>query len=140
MTHAASHLGVGASTKANASGTIEAEVTTDGDFHGPERLELLQEKREDILRIADRHGAYNVRVFGSVSRGEARPDSDVDILVDVGPKRSPGSRQGWFLIWKTCLGAGWTSSRRTRLHWFIRDQHSERSKAPVIRYYANKPR
>lgn len=45
--------------------------------------ELLREKREDILRIAAKHGAYNVRVFGSVARGEARADSDVDFLVDI---------------------------------------------------------
>lgn len=50
--------------------------------------EILKEKREEILRIAARHGAYNVRVFGSVARGDARPDSDVDFLVDVGPNRS----------------------------------------------------
>ncbi len=50
--------------------------------------EILKEKREEILRIAARHGAYNVRVFGSMARGDARPDSDVDFLVDVGPNRS----------------------------------------------------
>jgi predicted nucleotidyltransferase len=35
-----------------------------------------------VLRLAESHGAYNVRVFGSVARGEARSDSDVDLLVD----------------------------------------------------------
>ena len=50
--------------------------------------ELLQEKREEILRIAARRGAYNVRIFGSVARGEARPDSDVDFLVELEPSRS----------------------------------------------------
>jgi predicted nucleotidyltransferase len=45
--------------------------------------ELLKEKRSEILRIAEKHGAYNVRVFGSVARGEAGPNSDVDILVEV---------------------------------------------------------
>ena len=49
---------------------------------------LLQEKREDILRIAEKHGAFNVRVFGSVARGEAGPDSDVDFLVELEPTRS----------------------------------------------------
>ena len=45
--------------------------------------ELLQAKRSDIREIAARHGAGNVRLFGSVARGEARPDSDVDLLIDV---------------------------------------------------------
>ncbi len=50
--------------------------------------ELLREKREDILRIAARHGARNVRVFGSAARGEAKEDSDIDFLVDFEPGRS----------------------------------------------------
>lgn len=49
---------------------------------------LLREKREAILQLAARRGARNVRVFGSVARGEARPDSDVDFLVDMEPGRS----------------------------------------------------
>jgi uncharacterized protein len=44
--------------------------------------DLLADRREQILAIADRHGAYNVRVFGSVARGEATIDSDVDFLID----------------------------------------------------------
>lgn len=50
--------------------------------------ELLSAKREDILRIAAQHGAHNVRVFGSVGRGDARSDSDVDLLVELEPGRS----------------------------------------------------
>ena len=49
---------------------------------------LLREKRDDILRIAARHGASNVRVFGSVARGEADESSDIDFLVDLAPDRS----------------------------------------------------
>ncbi len=45
-------------------------------------------KREEILRIASQNGAYNVRVFGSVARGEARPDSDIDFLVNLETGRS----------------------------------------------------
>jgi uncharacterized protein len=44
--------------------------------------ELLDEQRSQILAIAEKHGAYNVRVFGSVARGEATEDSDIDFLVD----------------------------------------------------------
>ena len=50
--------------------------------------QLLTTKRQEILRLAAKHGAQNVRVFGSVARGEASPHSDVDFLVDAGPKRT----------------------------------------------------
>jgi uncharacterized protein len=50
--------------------------------------EALLQKREDILRIARQYGADNVRIFGSVARGEADLQSDVDILVDMEPGRS----------------------------------------------------
>ena len=48
----------------------------------------LTEKRDDILGIATRHGAFNVRVFGSVARGEADEDSDIDLVVAFEPDRS----------------------------------------------------
>jgi hypothetical protein len=50
--------------------------------------ELLEEKREEILRLAAKHGASNVHIFGSVARGEDRPDSDVDFLVELEADRS----------------------------------------------------
>jgi predicted nucleotidyltransferase len=50
--------------------------------------ELVQARREDILRTATQHGAYNVRVFGSVARGNADERSDLDLLVDMEPGRS----------------------------------------------------
>ena len=50
--------------------------------------EVLKVKREEILRIAAQHGARNVRIFGSVARGEAKLGSDVDVLVDLEPGRS----------------------------------------------------
>jgi predicted nucleotidyltransferase len=50
--------------------------------------ELLKEKRETILRICAKHGAHNVRVFGSVARGEADEQSDIDLLVEFEPARS----------------------------------------------------
>lgn len=50
--------------------------------------DLLKEKRDEIVRIAAQHGAYNLRVFGSVARGEANADSDVDFLIELGESRS----------------------------------------------------
>ena len=48
----------------------------------------LREFREEILDIARNRGISDVRVFGSVARGDARPDSDGDFLVEVEPGRS----------------------------------------------------
>ena len=48
----------------------------------------LVARREEILAVAEERGAYNVRVIGSVARGEADEDSDVDILVDMEQGRS----------------------------------------------------
>lgn len=50
--------------------------------------ERLQEKREEILSLATKHGAYNIRIFGSVARGEADSASDIDFLVELEPGRS----------------------------------------------------
>lgn len=55
--------------------------------------DLLQAKREEILRIAERHGARDVRVFGSAARGEASDQSDVDLLVSTTEHTSP-----WFPV------------------------------------------
>jgi len=84
--------------------------------------ELLQEKREDILQIAGRHGASNVRVFGSVGRGESGPGSDVDFLVDVGPKPSPWFPAGLALDLEDLLGRRVDVATPNALHWFIRDR------------------
>ena len=51
----------------------------------------IQHHREEILRVAARHGAGNVLLFGSVARGEETPESDVDLLVDVTGETTP-----WF--------------------------------------------
>jgi predicted nucleotidyltransferase len=54
-------------------------------------IEEILGKREEILRIAAKHGARNVRVFGEIARGEAGPDSEIDFLIDAGADTTP-----WF--------------------------------------------
>ncbi|MBP6824385.1 MAG: nucleotidyltransferase family protein [Acidobacteria bacterium] len=66
--------------------------------------EAIRQKREEIRRIAAEHGAVNVRVFGSVARGEERPDSDLDLLIDVGPKTSSWFPAGLILDLEKLLG------------------------------------
>jgi len=50
--------------------------------------EIINKKRQDILRLAAHHGARNVRLFGSIARGDANEESDIDVLVDLEPGRS----------------------------------------------------
>jgi predicted nucleotidyltransferase len=53
--------------------------------------EQIRQRREEILRVAAGHGAGNVRLFGSVARGEETSESDVDLLIDVTGETTP-----WF--------------------------------------------
>jgi len=91
--------------------------------------ELLKEKREEILRTASKHGARNVRVFGSVARGEARPDSDVDLLVEVGPDRTPFFPGGLIADMEELLGKKVQVVTQDGLHWYIRERVLEEAVA-----------
>ena len=67
--------------------------------------QLLQSKGEDILAVALRHGAFNVRVFGSVARGEETQSSDIDFLVDYDlQKISPWFPGGLLMDLQDILG------------------------------------
>lgn len=69
---------------ASAVGRSQPEVSRLLRFHGRTVLaHRLTRKRADVLTIAARHGASNVRVFGSVSKGADRDGSDIDLLVDL---------------------------------------------------------
>lgn len=50
--------------------------------------DIIKARRDDILAVARRHGAHNVRLFGSAARGDAAPESDIDILVAMNEGRS----------------------------------------------------
>jgi predicted nucleotidyltransferase len=65
---------------------------------------LLDARRAEILAVAAHHGARNVRVFGSVARGDAGPDSDIDFLVDMEPGRSLFDLGGLLIDLQTLLG------------------------------------
>ena len=49
---------------------------------------LVSDRRDQVMAVAARHHANRVRVFGSVARGDDRPDSDIDLLVDFAPDSS----------------------------------------------------
>jgi predicted nucleotidyltransferase len=67
-------------------------------------MEMLRAKREDILRLALQWGAHDVRVFGSVARGDAGPQSDVDFVVRFEADRSLLDHGGLLMDLQDLLG------------------------------------
>ena len=65
---------------------------------------LRAARRDEILNLATKRGARNVRVFGSVVRGDNRPDSDVDFLVEMEPGRTLFDLSGFVLDLQELLG------------------------------------
>ena len=86
-------------------------------------LETLRaDRREDILRVAHRRGARNVRVFGSVARGEANENSDLDLLVEWEPGRSLLDHAGLVQDLQELLGVKVHVGTEESLHWYVRDR------------------
>jgi predicted nucleotidyltransferase len=84
--------------------------------------QLLASNREEILRICAKHGARDVRIFGSFARGEAGPESDVDFLVDVAPQHSPFFPGGLLIDLQDLLGRRVDVVTEGALHWYIRER------------------
>jgi predicted nucleotidyltransferase len=82
--------------------------------------ELVKAKREEILKIAAKHGARNVRVFGSVARGEAGPESDIDLLVDMEPDRSLLDLGGLWSDLNELLGRNVDIVTENSIYWLLR--------------------
>ena len=66
--------------------------------------DIIGDKRQAVIDLAARHGAFNVRVVGSVARGEARPDSDIDLLMTIPGPRSIFDLVGLWLDLQDLLG------------------------------------
>ena len=84
--------------------------------------EIIEDKREAILALAAKHGASNVRVFGSVAKGQADETSDVDFLVDMEPNRSLFDIGGLLMDLQDLLGRKVDVVTEAGLHWYIRDK------------------
>ena len=83
---------------------------------------LIEQNRQAILRIAQKHGAGNVRVFGSRVRNDSRPDSDVDLLVDVVGPLTPWWPGGLIVELEELLKCSIDVGLEKELHPLIRDQ------------------
>lgn len=84
--------------------------------------EILAPKRREILRLAEKFGAKRVRVFGSVRRREARPDSDVDLLVDWKGTPPPLAPLELQIRLKEVIGRAVGVASEGTLPWSIRPQ------------------
>ena len=84
--------------------------------------DLRYEKRAEILALARRHGARNVRVYGSVACGQATPQSDLDLLVEWDPDRSLLDVVGLKQDLEDLLGVTVDIGSERGLHWFIKDE------------------
>ena len=85
-------------------------------------IETLQDKRDAVLDVAERHGVTSVRVFGSVARGEESPESDIDLLVTTGPEVSPWFPAGLVLDLEELLGRHIDVVTESGLNPLLRDQ------------------
>ena len=84
--------------------------------------DVVREHREEILRIAAQHGATTVRVFGSVARGNAGPESDLDLLVDEVGEVGPWFPAELMADLEDLLGVRVDVLTRPSLHWVIGDR------------------
>ena len=85
-------------------------------------IELLEEYRAEIMAIARCHGVASIRVFGSVARGEAGPDSDVDLLVTISGQTSPWFPGGLVADLEDLLGRSVQVVTEQGLHDLLREQ------------------
>ena len=93
-------------------------------------LDAIRCRRNDILEIAGKHGATNVRIFGSVLRGDDGPASDIDLLVDTAGTTSPWFPAGLILDLEELLARKIDVVTERGLSPFIRE-HVLREAQPV---------
>lgn len=84
--------------------------------------ELRGARRKEILDVAERHGARNLRVFGSVARGEQTAQSDLDLLVEWETGRSLLDHAALAAELEELLGARVHLGTEQSLHWYVRDR------------------
>ena len=84
--------------------------------------DIRKRKRTAIMSIAERHGVTGIRVFGSFARGEERPDSDLDLLIEAGPERTPFFPGGLIVDLEEELGRKIEVTTASALHPRLREE------------------
>jgi predicted nucleotidyltransferase len=88
--------------------------------------QLQATERDRILAIARHHGVTSVKVFGSFVRHQARPDSDLDLLIEAGPRTTPFFPGGFIADLEEALGRKVDVVEDAALHHLLRDRiHAE---------------
>ncbi|MGD0752086.1 MAG: nucleotidyltransferase family protein [Anaerolineales bacterium] len=86
------------------------------------RTEKIKLNRKAIQRLAKQYGVTDIRVFGSVARGDDATQSDIDFLVDMEPGRSLFDMGGLLMDLETLLGCKVDVVTEKSLHWYIREK------------------
>lgn len=84
--------------------------------------EIIQDKKKQILALGAKHGASNVRVFGSVANGTADQNSDIDFLVDLEQDRSLFDLGGLLMDLQQLFDRNVDVVTENGLHWYIKDR------------------
>lgn len=87
-----------------------------------EELQAIQKNKEAILTIARRHGLHNIRIFGSVARGEDTAKSDIDLLVDSDKGCTLLDIGGAIVKLQELLGRKVDIVTERGLHWYLREK------------------
>jgi hypothetical protein len=90
--------------------------------------QLLKSRKKEILEIAARHGVTSIQIFGLAVRGESKPNSDIDFLVEVGPVHSPWFPAGLIADLEDLLGVPVDVVTKNSLHWYIRERVLEEAR------------
>ena len=84
--------------------------------------EIIQDRKEQILALAAKYGASNVRIFGSVANGTADEKSDIDFLVDMEKGRSLFDLGGLLMDLQELLKRKVFVTTENGLHWYVKDR------------------
>jgi len=84
--------------------------------------EIILDKKNEVLALAAKRGASNVRIFGSVANGTADQNSDIDFLVDLAPGRSLFDLGGLLMDLQQLFGRKVDVVTENGLHWYVKDR------------------